>query len=55
MDSFSLLWLIPVLPLIGAGVNGVLGKRLPNSVIAVTGAGTVGVSFLIGVRVLTVR
>src|SRR6185436_20356820 len=50
MDTFSLLWLIPVLPLFGAVINGVLGKRLPKSVIATIGAGTVGVSFLIAVR-----
>src|ERR1051326_3705709 len=50
MDPFSILWLIPVLPLIGAAINGVLGKRLPKSVIATIGAGTVGISFLIAVR-----
>jgi len=50
MDPFSLLWLIPVLPLAGAVMNGVLGKRMPNAAIATIGAGTVGVSFLIAVR-----
>src|SRR5882762_5089807 len=35
MDSFSILWLIPVLPLTGAVVNGVLGKRLPKNVISI--------------------
>jgi NADH-quinone oxidoreductase subunit L len=49
MDPFSLLWLIPVLPLIGAFINGVLGKRLPKNVVAVIGAGTVAVSFVISV------
>jgi len=33
MDSFSLLWLIPVLPLIGAAFNGLLGKRLPKAAV----------------------
>ena len=28
MDPFNLLWLIPVLPLVGATINGVFGKRL---------------------------
>jgi NADH-quinone oxidoreductase subunit L len=51
VDSFSLLWLIPILPLTGSVVNGVLGKRLPKNLIALIGAGTVGVSFLIAVRV----
>src|SRR5262245_36361791 len=50
MDPFSLLWLIPVLPLAGAVINGVLGKRMPKAAIATIGAGTVGVSFLIAVR-----
>src|SRR3989449_10485825 len=50
MDAFRILWLIPVLPLFGAIINGVFGKRLPKSAISVIGAGTVGVSFLIAVR-----
>jgi NADH-quinone oxidoreductase subunit L len=47
MDAFDLLWLIPILPLLGAMVNGVLGKRLPKNIIATIGSGMVGVSFLI--------
>jgi len=43
----DLLWLIPVLPLIGAAVNGFVGKRLPKNVVAVAAAGSVGISFLI--------
>jgi len=50
MDAFSILWLIPVLPLMGAAINGFIGKRLPKSAIATIGAGTVGLSFLIAVR-----
>ncbi|HYR44551.1 MAG TPA: NADH-quinone oxidoreductase subunit L [Terriglobia bacterium] len=45
-----MLWLIPVLPLLGAAVNGVLGKRLPKNVISTIAVGTVGLSFLISVR-----
>src|SRR5438552_2786086 len=45
-----MLWLIPVLPLIGAAINGVLGKRLPKSVISSIAIGTVSVSFLISLR-----
>jgi NADH-quinone oxidoreductase subunit L len=51
MDSFSLLWLIPVVPLIGAATNGVFGKRLPKNVVGIIGAGTVALSFLISLRV----
>jgi NADH-quinone oxidoreductase subunit L len=50
MDPFSILWLIPVLPLIGAVIDGVFGKRLPKSFIATIGAGTVGISFMIALR-----
>src|SRR5215510_12991581 len=45
-----MLWLIPVLPLVGAAFNGILGKRLPKNLIATVGAGTVGVSFLIAIH-----
>ncbi len=45
-----LLWLIPVLPLMGATTNGVVGKRLPKNVISLVAAGSVGVSFLISLR-----
>src|SRR5215831_2865491 len=50
MGAFDLLWLIPVLPLIGAAINGIVGKRLPKAVISIIAAGTVGVSFLISLR-----
>src|SRR6266481_5317334 len=46
----DLLWLIPVLPLLGATVNGVLGKRLPRNVISTIAVGIAGLSFLISVR-----
>src|SRR3989442_4641757 len=46
----DLLWLIPVLPLLGAAVNGVAGIRLPKKVISTIAVGTVGLSFLIAVR-----
>src|SRR5262247_1761146 len=50
MDSFSILWLIPVLPLLGATINGVLGKRLPKNIVTAVGVGTVGISFIIALR-----
>ena len=46
----SLLWLIPILPLLGAAVNGIAGKRLPKNIIGAIAAGSVGLSFLIAVR-----
>src|SRR4051812_19294181 len=45
-----MLWLIPVLPLLGAAINGVIGKRLSRNVISTIAAGTVGLSFLISLR-----
>src|SRR5262245_42800273 len=50
MDLFSTLWLIPVLPLLGATINGILGKRLPKNIITAVGVGTVGISFIIALR-----
>jgi NADH-quinone oxidoreductase subunit L len=50
MDAFSLLWLIPILPLIGAAINGTVGKRLPKHLVSIIGSATVGVSFLIALR-----
>src|SRR5438105_13791556 len=50
MDAFSPLWLIPVLPLIGAAINGTVGKRLPKTIVGFIGAATVGISFVIALR-----
>src|SRR5262245_47212785 len=47
MSPIQLLWLIPILPLAGAALNGVVGKRLSKNVIAAIGAGTVLGSFFI--------
>ena len=44
MNFLNWLWLIPVAPLLGAIVNGVIGKRLPKTVIGVIGSGAVAVS-----------
>jgi NADH-quinone oxidoreductase subunit L len=49
MNFFSLLWLIPVVPLIGAALNGFFGKRLSKGLIGTVGAGTVLFSFAISV------
>jgi NADH-quinone oxidoreductase subunit L len=47
MDFFSTLWLIPVLPLLGAVINGVFGKRLPKSAIGFIACGTVAGAFVL--------
>ena len=43
----TLLWLIPVLPLLGAVINGLFGKRLSRGVIGVIASGSVGLAFAI--------
>jgi NADH-quinone oxidoreductase subunit L len=45
----SILWLIPCLPLAGAVVNGLLGRRLPARLIHFVGCANVFLAFLISV------
>ena len=47
MSFLSLLWLIPLLPLLGAAVNGVFGKRFSKSLVATIAAGSVAASFAV--------
>ena len=41
------LWLIPLIPLAGAALNGIAGKRLPKSVISLVACGAAGAAFLV--------
>jgi NADH-quinone oxidoreductase subunit L len=41
------LWLIPLLPLLGATINGVLGKRFSKGVVGFIAAGAVALSFAV--------
>jgi NADH-quinone oxidoreductase subunit L len=41
------LWLIPLVPLAGAAVNGLTGKRLSKSLISAIACGAAGVSFVL--------
>jgi NADH-quinone oxidoreductase subunit L len=43
------LWLIPMLPLVGSAINGILGKRFPKPLISSIACGTVGASFVVAV------
>jgi len=43
----NFLWLIPLLPLLGAVINGVLGKRLSRGTIGAIASGSVALSFAI--------
>ena len=48
-NDFALLWVILVLPLIGAFVNGIFGKRLGKSAVTLMALIAVGVPFLASV------
>lgn len=47
----ELLWLIPTLPFIGFSVLAVTGSRLPKKIVALIGAGSVGVSAILSILV----
>ncbi|MGA9756147.1 MAG: NADH-quinone oxidoreductase subunit L [Desulfobaccales bacterium] len=44
-------WLIPLFPLIGFLINGLVGKSLPKGVVGTIGAAAVGLSFLVTVAI----
>ena len=45
------IWLIPLLPLIGFVINGLLGRKLGKTLVSCIGCGTIGLSFLISVKI----
>jgi NADH-quinone oxidoreductase subunit L len=42
----DILWIIPLLPLLGATVNGIFGKNWPNKVVSAVALSATGLSFL---------
>src|SRR3981189_3601390 len=46
MPILEHLWIIPLLPLLGATVNGLLGRTWPNKIINSVAIGATGLSFL---------
>ena len=46
MPILEHLWIIPLLPLLGAAVNGLLGRTWPNKIINSVAIGATGLSFL---------
>jgi NADH-quinone oxidoreductase subunit L len=44
-------WLIPLFPLIGFLINGLVGKSLPKTVVGTIGSAAVGLSFLVTVAI----
>ena len=51
LDFITLIWLIPILPLAGALLNGVFGKAWNRGTIATVACGTVGISFAISLGI----
>ena len=47
MNVLDLIWLIPLFPAIGFVINGLIGKRLPKTVISAIACGTVLLSFIV--------
>jgi NADH-quinone oxidoreductase subunit L len=41
------LWLIPLIPLAGAAINGLAGKRFPKAVVSLVACGASGISFVL--------
>jgi NADH-quinone oxidoreductase subunit L len=48
----DLLWLIPILPLAGAAVNGLLGRRFPKALVTAVGVGAPLLSLLVALGCL---
>ncbi|HEX4965263.1 MAG TPA: NADH-quinone oxidoreductase subunit L [Thermoanaerobaculia bacterium] len=48
----ALLWLVPLLPLAGAAVNGLLGRRFPKSLVTAVGVGAPLLSLLVALGCL---
>jgi NADH-quinone oxidoreductase subunit L len=50
MPILEHLWIIPLLPLLGAATNGILGWKWPKSTITVVALGSTGLSFLCAIE-----
>jgi NADH-quinone oxidoreductase subunit L len=46
MPILEHLWIIPLLPLLGSAINGLLGSRWPNKIVNTVAIGATGLSFL---------
>ena len=47
----ELIWLIPLFPLIGFITNGLLGRKMPKSLVSLTACGSVFLSFALSIYV----
>jgi NADH-quinone oxidoreductase subunit L len=46
MPILNTLWIIPLLPLLGSAINGLLGRKWPNKIVNYVAVGSTGLSFL---------
>ena len=53
MKMFEYIWLIPLFPLIGTVINGLLGKKIGNKAVGFVGCAVVGASFLVSLSIFT--
>jgi NADH-quinone oxidoreductase subunit L len=51
MTQNPYLWLIPVLPLAGAAINGIFGRELPKKAITAIALGFCGAAFLLALKI----
>src|SRR6187399_1261927 len=49
MNFLDLIWIIPLFPLVGFAINGLLGKRMPKTVVAVIACSAVLLAFIFAV------
>jgi NADH-quinone oxidoreductase subunit L len=50
MPILEHLWIIPLLPLLGATVNGLFGRTWPNKIVNAVAIGSTGLSFLVALE-----
>jgi NADH-quinone oxidoreductase subunit L len=50
MPILEHLWIVPLLPLLGAAINGLFGKKWPNQVVNTVALSATGLSFLFAVE-----
>ena len=45
MPILENLWIIPLLPLLGSAINGLLGSKWPNKIVNAVALGSTGLAF----------
>ena len=50
MPILENLWIIPLLPLLGSAINGLLGAKWPNKIVNSVAVGSTGLSFALALE-----